>query len=348
MIKRKLQRSFDMKVSYIFIFLLGFILSFELTAQEKSTIYLISSSSEYNEEVIPSIITMFKEKGHPVDTRYLDQQVSDFGYVNTDKSRAKTLINALTDDNVKYLWFVRGGAGALNLLPYLYAAEDKIKKSTPKIIVGFSDVTAIHYFINRQIKWPSVHGVLASFNKNLYVPNETKSEISRNSDVEDIFSLAEKEIKYRDVIPLNNQARKNIAGKLFGGNLTLLQSLFSTKYETVSADDIFIVEDVGVTYRQLDRSLHQLLYKNQFKPKGIIFGQFYSLSATDEERLIFKTVIKDFAAKAPYPVYYYPLFGHGKTNKPLILFNDVKINCNKNDEYCSLTQKKMALSNKSK
>ncbi|MCX2956921.1 MAG: LD-carboxypeptidase, partial [Candidatus Regiella insecticola] len=80
--------------------------------------------------------------------------------------------------------FVRGGAGALNLLPYLYAAEDKIKKSTPKIIVGFSDVTAIHYFINRQIKWPSVHGVFASFNKNLYVPNKTKSEISRNSDVE--------------------------------------------------------------------------------------------------------------------------------------------------------------------
>lgn len=80
-----------------------FIFSFQLAAQEKSVIHLISSSTEYNEEMIPGIIKMFEEEGYVVDTRYLNQQTSDFGYVNTDKSRAKTLISALVDDNVKYL-----------------------------------------------------------------------------------------------------------------------------------------------------------------------------------------------------------------------------------------------------
>ncbi|ACQ67526.1 LD-carboxypeptidase [Candidatus Williamhamiltonella defendens] len=341
-----------MKRFCIFIFLLSFIFSFQLAAQEKSVIHLISSSTEYNEEMIPGIIKMFEEEGYVVDTRYLNQQTSDFGYVNTDKSRAKTLISALVDDNVKYLWFIRGGAGAINLLPYLEDAKDKIKKSSPKIIVGFSDVTAIHHFINKYIMWPSIHGVFASSNKNLYVTHDQEKSkmnmMGMNTDVKTIFSATKNGVEYNGIIPLNDLAMKNISGKLFGGNLTLIKSLFSTKYEKSNSHDIIIMEDTNGDYRQLDRSLHQLIYRNEFKPKGIIFGQFYSISANDEERLIFKTVIKNFAAQAPYPVYYYPFFGHGKTNHPFIFLNDVKINCEIKNEYCSLKQEKMVWGNTSK
>ncbi|NIG98900.1 MAG: hypothetical protein G5701_09150 [Serratia symbiotica] len=99
---------------------------------------------------------------------------------------------------------------------------------------------------------------------------------------------------------------------LGGENLTLLQSLFSTEYEKYLPNQILLMEETGVTYKQLDRTLNQIIYKSEFKPKAIIFGQCDTLSAINEERLIFKTVIKGFAEKINNPVYYYPYFGHGQ------------------------------------
>ena len=38
-------------------------------------------------------------------------------------------------------------------------------------------------------------------------------------------------LEYDNIISLNDLARKGIASKLIGGNLTLVHSTFSTKYE---------------------------------------------------------------------------------------------------------------------
>ncbi|WP_238493705.1 LD-carboxypeptidase [Pantoea ananatis] len=51
-----------------------------------------------------------------------------------------------------YLWFVRGGSGALNLYPALHSSRKRISSSTPpKNIVGFSDVTAVHSFVDHEL-----------------------------------------------------------------------------------------------------------------------------------------------------------------------------------------------------
>ncbi|MFT4465295.1 MAG: LD-carboxypeptidase [Sodalis sp. (in: enterobacteria)] len=109
-----------------------------------------------------------KRQGFQVNRQYLDQQVSDFGYVNTDRARAENLVKALTDDDVEYLWFVRGGSGAFNLLPHLFANLTTIHGAREKILLGFSDVTAIHDFINKHVGWRSVYGIVAANNKDVY------------------------------------------------------------------------------------------------------------------------------------------------------------------------------------
>lgn len=81
----------------------------------KGTVFLIASSSQYDDNVIPEIETAFSRQCYVVDKRYLDQKPTRLGYVNIVEKRARTLINALSDRNVHYLWFVRGGSGALNL-----------------------------------------------------------------------------------------------------------------------------------------------------------------------------------------------------------------------------------------
>lgn len=316
-------------------------LSFQSFAQDtKKVVYLISVSSAYNENAIPKIIKVLQNKGYAVDTRYLNQQVSDFGYVNTAKEVSKNLIKALTDNEVKYLWFVRGGSGGLNLFPYIYNNLEKIKNSKEKLIIGFSDVTAIHYFLNNYIGWKSIHGILANYNKDMY-KDDTQVRLSMNNGFDQVSDVIKNGLSYDGLIPLNVQAKSGVSGFLGGGNLTLLQSFFSTKYEKYSSNQILLMEDTGVTYKQLDRNLHQLLYKEDFKPKAIIFGQFYTLTATDEERLIFKTVIKEFAEKTKIPVYYYPYFGHGITNNPFIFNQMANIKCQQGEEYCKLIQKNL-------
>jgi muramoyltetrapeptide carboxypeptidase len=332
-----------MKKLYHLMWICLFVFSISAIAStNKETVYLIASSTQYDEQIVPKIIRIFHDKGYDVDTKYLDQQVSDLGYVNTDKNRAETLTAALKDNNVKYLWFIRGGAGAFNLIPDLYKNIDEIKKANQKIIIGFSDVTAVHYFINKYIGWPSLHAVVAKENKEMYETHK-ENKTSRNNSVGEVFDAINKGVNYDGLIPLNKQAEKGISGILYGGNLTLIQSFFSTNYEKYLPDEILAIEDIGVTYRQLDRTLHQIEYKKDFQPKALIFGQFYSLAATDEEKLIFKTVIEEFAQRYPAPVFYYPYFGHGETNNPLILSSPVNIQCNQSDEYCQLTQPMMGL-----
>lgn len=304
---------------------------------QKGIIYLIASSSQYDETVIPGIEKAFSRWCYSVDRRYLDQKPTRLGYVNTDENRAKTLTDALNDPNVHYLWFVRGGSGALNLYPALHSNRKLISSSKPKIIVGFSDVTAIHSFVNHELNWPSMHGVVAAYNKEM---NETNKNITLNlnSSLNDVFEALSDGVNYSGIEPLNAQAIRTITGKLDGGNLTLIQSLFSTKYEGTYTDKIMMLEDTGVTARQLDRALRQIEYSMKFHPRAIIFGQFYPQNADEAEKSLYREVIQHFAERVNYPVYYYPEFGHGETNRPFLLNHHASIICSSVQRLCTLKQ----------
>lgn len=328
-------------LKYIYLFLVILIISgctanqyLPKTNDEK--IYLISSSSAYDENVVEKIIQKFSQEGFIVNTKYLNQQTTELGYVNTDQKRAETLVSALSDPDVHYLWFIRGGAGALNLYPALMASKEKIKRMPAKIAIGFSDVTAVEYFTQNELKWPSIHGVLASYNKEV---SGEDSIISRNNSILEIPMIIKKGVEYSGLELINNRSRKNISGIISGGNLTLIQSLFSTKYEINYQNKILIFEDTGVSYRQLDRTLHQLLFKKNFAPHAIIFGQFYPEKSAEKDKLLYKKVITNFAKQASFPVFYYPFFGHGATNQPFIIGNNADIICSEQSSFCSIKQK---------
>jgi muramoyltetrapeptide carboxypeptidase len=304
----------------------------------KGIVFLIASSSQYDDKIIPRIETAFFRQGYSVDKRYLDQKPTKIGYVNTDEKRAEALINALCDRNVQYLWFVRGGSGALNLYPALHANRKRILASTPKIIIGFSDVTAIHSFVNHELNWPSVHGVMASYNKEINEIDKSKP-LNMNSSLNEVFEALSHGVNYTGIEPINRLAVvKTVSGQLDGGNLTLVQSLFSTVYEGGYSDTIRIVEDTGVTAKQLDRTLHQIKYSRKFHPRAVIFGHFYGQDADDEEKSLYRDVIKQFAECVNYPVYYYPKFGHGETNQPFILNHQANIFCSSTQQLFNLTQ----------
>ncbi len=249
---------------------------------QKGKIYLIASSSQYDEKVIPEIEEAFSRLCYATDQRYLDQKPTRLGYVNTDENRAKTLTDALSDRNVHYLWFVRGGSGALNLYPALHSNRKRISSSTPKIIFGFSDVTAVHSFVNHELNWPSVHGVVAAYNRDMNEIDKNKT-LNLNSSLNEVFATLSHGVDYSGVEPLNPQAVTTVTGKLDGGNLTLVRSLFSTKYEGTYTDKIMMLEDTGGRQSSLTGPFIRLSTKGSFIP-----APSYLVSSTSRMQMMLK------------------------------------------------------------
>ncbi|WP_232323354.1 LD-carboxypeptidase [Photobacterium sp. J15] len=315
------------------------LISTVVKASDYNNISLVSVSTAYNEQSIEYIKQSFEKKGYQVSDKYLNQIVSDLGYVNTEKSRADLLIEALKDKDNDILWFVRGGGGAINLLPYLKQALPDLKKVKPKLIVGFSDVTAIHQFINKYLDWSSLHAVVAGHNQDLKRLSAKLDLVKTNEreSIPDIREIMKNGVLYENVLPLNQEAKKGTSGESIGGNLTLVASTFATEYQPDFMGKILFIEDVGLSYRQLDRSLHQLLYMGSLKHvNGIVFGQFYPKNPLDSERLIYKKTIENFAKQFYKPVYYFPFFGHGYINKPILLNSHYNIKCD-GEEFCTLS-----------
>ncbi|MCT6592745.1 hypothetical protein N3553_23025 [Pantoea dispersa] len=94
----------------------------------------------------------------------------------------------------------------------------------------------------------------------------------------------------------------------------------------------------GGTAKQLDRTLHQIEYSRKVHPRAVVFGQFYNRNAGDAEKKLYREVIKNFAERVNYPVYYYPEFGHGETNRPFILNHRASILCSNAQRLCTLKQ----------
>ena len=311
-------------------------------SSEQNNVALVSVSTQYESEKISAIKKMLERANYKVTDKYLNQMVSDFGYTNFEVERTQYLVDAMLDDNNNIIWFVKGGAGAFNLLPLLHKNIEKLKKAKPKVLVGFSDVTPIHQFANDALNWKSLHGVVAGFNQNMEKSNQTKISINDQEPIPNISQIWKHGILYNNLLPLNSLAKSGANGVMSGGNLTLVLSSFATIYQPNFSDKILLLEDVGTTFRQLDRSLHQLLFMEKSQKNeivAIVFGQFYPLDPTDPERLIYKTVIKKFAQKFEKPVCYFPYVGHGRRNLPVILGAKTFISCNQNKEYCLLKQK---------
>ncbi|PSV34238.1 LD-carboxypeptidase [Photobacterium sp. GB-27] len=308
-----------------------------ICAKDLNQIALISCSTQYDEQSVNNVVDTFIAHGYMVTTKYLNQVISDIGYVNTDQERANNLIAALLDPTIDVLWFFRGGGGALNLLPFLHAYKTQLQEIKPKMIVGFSDVTAIHSFINNELGWQSVHAVNASTNQATNGGNE--------QPIPDLKTLINDGVSYNNVLPLNDLAKSaSVSGQLIGGNHTLVSATFGTHYQPDFSNKVLLLEDIGVTYRQLDRYLQQLLFLKDFDVNAIVFGQYYNMDPNDQDRLMYKHVLEQFAKQLGKPVYYFPFIGHGKYNQPVIFGRQVSLHRHELNEhgmpsdYCNLTQ----------
>lgn len=221
---------------------------------------------------------------------------------NIDEIRIRDLISALKSEE-PIIWAARGGYGSARLAPYIKDSY-LIKR---KILIGYSDITALHILFNRY-GLKSIHG--ANLNE-LFVEEKDPLNISI---ILEILSGKRSNLTYQNIHPLNKNAiSSKVEGQLIGGNLTLVTNSIGTVWEIDTKDKIIFLEDIGAKGYVIDRDLNHLTQAGIFKnAKAVLFGNFKN----GDEWIEY--AINRFAQEINIPVYISDQFGHGKKNYPLV------------------------------
>jgi muramoyltetrapeptide carboxypeptidase len=160
-----------------------------------------------------------------------------------DRDRLNDINRALRDPKIDGIWCLRGGYGLMRIIESVdYEALSRM----PKVIIGFSDVTALHAAIQQRCRLVTFHGPHA---------RETLTSFSRDS-----FERAvNRQVDSCGPAPLAREINPGAAtGRLVGGNLAVLSSLAGTPFAPDYTDSILILEDINEPVYRVDRMLTQL------------------------------------------------------------------------------------------
>ncbi len=222
----------------------------------------------------------------------------------SDKIRWEHLKKALTSKDSKMIWCVRGGYGAIRLLDQMQKMNRPAEK---KWVLGYSDITSLHAFLNRCWKWPSLHGPL------LERFGQKRLRAKDEAFLKDILFGKIKHHTFKNLQPLNAAAKKKrqITGEMIGGNLTVVSSVIGLPWQYDSRGKILFFEDIGERGYRVDRLLKYFMQVGFLEGvKAIIFGEF--IGGTEKNgRDLCIPVIRRFAAETKIPVFMGLPVGHG-------------------------------------
>jgi muramoyltetrapeptide carboxypeptidase len=171
------------------------------------------------------------------------------GYLAGDDARRLAEWNeAVADPEARAIFCARGGYGAMRLLPGLDPAP---LLAAPKLLVGFSDVTALHARLNAA-GLATLHGpVVTQLGR---APAEALDQLAAL-----LFGPGAGDgAAGRGLTGTGTIRPGRVTGPLLGGSLTLLAHLCGTPWLPSFRGAILFLEDVGESPYKLDRYLTQL------------------------------------------------------------------------------------------
>lgn len=229
----------------------------------------------------------------------------------TDAQRAADLNGAFRDPSVRAVWTSRGGYGAtriLDLLDWPALAAD------PKLLIGFSDITALLLATWRRLHLVTVHG---QFVGRLGLQPPATLDLLRRmvTEPEPLGPLSQP-----DGAPPVRVIRGGTAeGRLVGGNLALLTALVGTTDAPDLRGAILFLEDVAEAPYRLDRMLVQLRSAGLLDGvAGIVVGELPDCDPPDTRpSLTAAEVVDDVLGGLRVPVVADLAVGHVDRQLPL-------------------------------
>lgn len=276
---------------------------------------VISPAGRVSKAGIEKGIDIFKSWG--LDIVIGSHVFDEYSYLSSsDDNRFSDLQNMIDDNSIQAIIASRGGYGCVRLLDRLNIENLKIH---PKWIVGFSDITVLHSFLNSH-NIPSIHGMMLNSPDQKRKPSD-KDVLTMYDALFGILST------YSFPTDINN--RNGIAeGKLFGGNLSVLCSMLNSPYSVNAEGKILVIEDIDEYYYQIDRMLQQLKYSGVLsKIKGLIIGGMTNIKDTtiSFNKTIYEMVY-DAVGNHNYPICFNAPIGHIEQDNHALYFGiDAKL-----------------------
>ena len=229
----------------------------------------------------------------------------EYGYLSgTDASRAKGLNQMFRDDRVDAAVCMRGGYGVTRILDRV---DFDVIRANPKLLLGYSDITALHTAIHEKVGMVTIHGPMPDRAWMEFDDFSRRSMLRALTSTEPLGTLYNPEgTAPKCVVP------GRCEGRLVGGNLSLIAALCGTPYQLNPEGKVLLLEDVGEYVYRLDSMLTQLRLAGMFERcAGVVLGGFTNCTEEYERyALHLEDVIQDVIVPAGKPVLANMSIGH--------------------------------------
>ncbi len=226
---------------------------------------------------------------------------TDFDYLSAkDAARAHQFTEAWCDEDTAAVFCARGGYGVQRMVDLL--DWEALATAGPKVLVGFSDITALHQAFAARLGISTVHGpVVTSLGSG---DDESREHLrALLFEPESVVSLTPKPV------PVLVPGRAE--GVLVGGNVALLAAEIGSRNSRPATGSIAVLEDVGEDGYKLDRLITQLLRSGWFDGvSGIAVGQFTDCGPAETVRRL----MQDRLAPLGVPMLWDVPTGHDDRN----------------------------------
>ncbi|MFL6709139.1 MAG: muramoyltetrapeptide carboxypeptidase [Massilia sp.] len=259
-----------------------------------------------DDTVLPRGMRRLQERGFIVHN-YYNPGAAFQRFGGDDDNRLAQLESAVADPDVQIIMVMRGSYGITRLLPQI---DFQAIADSGKIIVGFSDVTALHMGLMAKTGAMSYAGPMFA--------GDFCCEAVNDFTVDDFFACLAGPTHTVHGTPAVNPAVE-VNGTLWGGNLAMLVSLLGTPYFPTIEGGIVYVEDVNEHPYRIERMLLQLHQAGVLaRQKALVLGEIsaYRLAPSDHG-YDFDAMLAYLRATLPIPILTGLQFGHGPTRVTL-------------------------------
>ena len=234
------------------------------------------------------------------------------GYLAGDDSRRlDEILEALADPTVDAIVCARGGFGTTRILPGI---GEGLVHAANKLIVGFSDITALHA-VWAEAGVRSVHAPMVA----------ALGRASEKIRQQWIDTVAHPGAARSWSLSSLNSTDHSATGILTGGNLAVLGALLGTDYQPRLSGRILFIEDVGERPYRVDRVLTSMKQAGCFDGlAGLVIGSFTE-GEPGPDGVTTDEVLRGHFAGAPFPVLTGFPAGHIDENEPIPFGSSAKI-----------------------
>jgi len=263
---------------------------------------VVSPAGPVNRSELEADVHFLETKGFTVHVAPHAYDRRDY-LAGNDEDRLLDLEEMFRNPDIKAVFCSRGGYGSMRLLDRI---DYGLIRKNPKIIVGYSDITALLSGILKKSGLITFHGPMVRGLSSL--PENTWQNLLRMISSQTPISIA----------PLSGYPLfgGNTTGFLMGGNLSLLCMLVGTPFMPSLSGCILFIEDRGEALYRIDRMLTHLTLSGSLEGiRGLITGHFVDCG----ESAAIDDLIKERFEPMDIPVAAGFSLGHGPDNTTLPL-----------------------------